>query len=393
MKKYWTFLGLFLTIFLIWYAGPIIGIEEESTRIYIIVGLVLIVILSIFWKRMMASKMALLIESYLKKQADKESLNTTSLDEKDAIENVKSQMVDAINTLKKSEIGGGNRGNSALYELPWYIIIGPPDAGKSTLIHNSGLDFPLPGKSKTIQEIKGMGGTRNCDWWFTNDAIIIDTAGRYTTGESDNVEWLGFLKLLKKSRKNRPINGVIIAVNVESLMRNSEKEIREDAEKIRSRSWELLEELEVRFPVYLFFTKCDMISGFVDFFGHLTKDEREQVWGCTFTEQQGKTGNIANIFQVEMDRLEKSLCDLRLETINRERNLEKKEKIFQFPLQFSAVKGKIAHFVSCLLQDNVFRKGPVLRGFYFTCGTQEGVPIDMWIEALEERYKNSKIEE
>ena len=33
--------------------------------------------------------------------------------------------------------------------------------------------------------IRGVGGTRNCDWWFTDEAVLIDTAGRYTTQDSD----------------------------------------------------------------------------------------------------------------------------------------------------------------------------------------------------------------
>lgn len=62
-----------------------------------------------------------------------------------------------------------------LYQLPWYVIIGAPGAGKTTALVNSGLHFPLAdrfGKSA----LRGVGRTRNCDWWFTNDAVLLDTA-------------------------------------------------------------------------------------------------------------------------------------------------------------------------------------------------------------------------
>ena len=48
--------------------------------------------------------------------------------------------------------------------------------------------------------VRGVGGTRNCDWWFTDEAVFLDTAGRYTTQDSDAASdsegWKEFLALL-----------------------------------------------------------------------------------------------------------------------------------------------------------------------------------------------------
>ena len=63
--------------------------------------------------------------------------------------------------------------------------------------------------------VAGVGGTRLCDWWFTEDAVLIDTAGRYTTQDSnaavDRAGWEAFLDLLKRTRPRQPLNGLIIA--------------------------------------------------------------------------------------------------------------------------------------------------------------------------------------
>ena len=53
-----------------------------------------------------------------------------------------------------------------LYELPWYTIIGAPGSGKTTALRNAGLRFPLADQMGE-QAVRGVGGTRNCDWWFT----------------------------------------------------------------------------------------------------------------------------------------------------------------------------------------------------------------------------------
>src|SRR4029077_13062488 len=93
---------------------------------------------------------------------------------------LKGKMKDALATLKTASSGKGD----FLYDLPWYVLIGPPGSGKTTALINSGLKFPLA-RGPTPEAIAGVGGTRYCDWWFTEDAVMVDTAGRYTTQDSD----------------------------------------------------------------------------------------------------------------------------------------------------------------------------------------------------------------
>ena len=77
------------------------------------------------------------------------------------------------------------------------MIIGPPGSGKTTALVNSGLKFPLEQRFGK-DALRGVGGTRNCDWWFTDEAIFLDTAGRYTTQDSDAradaAGWIEFLR-------------------------------------------------------------------------------------------------------------------------------------------------------------------------------------------------------
>ena len=151
---------------------------------------------------------------------------------------LKERMKDALATLKTAS---GNK-SGYLYDLPWYVIIGPPGAGKTTALVNSGLKFPLA-RGATPAAIAGVGGTRYCDWWFTEEAVLIDTAGRYTTqdsdAKSDKESWFSFLDLLKKSRPRQPINGVLVAISVEDMLTLSRQELAAHAEAIRMRLLEL----------------------------------------------------------------------------------------------------------------------------------------------------------
>src|SRR4029078_8292541 len=162
---------------------------------------------------------------------------------------LKERMKDALATLKTAS---GNK-SGYLYDLPWYVIIGPPGAGKRTALVNSGLKFPLA-RGATPAAIAGVGGTRYCDWWFTEDAVLIDTAGRYTTqdsdAKSDQQSWVAFLDLLKKNRPRQPINGVMVAISLEDLLPLSSSDLTAHANAIRARLLELHERLKVDFPVY-----------------------------------------------------------------------------------------------------------------------------------------------
>ena len=199
-------------------------------------------------------------------------------------------MKDALATLKTAS---GNK-SGYLYDLPWYVIIGPPGAGKTTALVNSGLKFPLA-RGATPAAIAGVGGTRYCDWWFTEEAVLIDTAGRYTTQDSnskaDKESWLAFLDILKKSRSRQPINGVLVAISVEDVLTLPKQELALHADAIRMRLLELHQRLKVSFPVYALFTKTDLVAGFTEYFAYLGEAGRRQVWGATF-QTADKTQNL-----------------------------------------------------------------------------------------------------
>jgi type VI secretion system protein ImpL len=271
-------------------------------------------------------------------------------------------------------------GTGALYSLPWYIIIGPPGSGKSTALQESGLNFPYMSQGR--KGIRGVGGTRNCDWWFTDQGILLDTAGRYTTELEDRDEWLSFLDMLKKCRKRKPINGAIVCVSVVDLVQCSDEEREGHVKNIRDRIDELTKRLEQIFPVYLVFTKCDLLNGFVDFFEDYGKSDRSQVWGFTIPYTGPKVESYQSLFDEEVRKLYAHLSAQRIASLASERPMDKKRRIFGFPLQFAMSHRKLADFVGELFRPNPFQESSVLRGVYFTSGTQEGTPIDQLVAAM-----------
>lgn len=371
-------IGVVFAIALIWFAGPWVGFDSVEARVQVIIGIVLLRAVAHVAQYLLAERRAAKLEESLQQQGVRQAGGARP-DRQEEIDAVRIQFEKGIAALKESKLSKGLRGKAALYALPWYMFIGPPASGKSTALRHSGLQFPsLSGSGQGLQ---GIGGTRNCDWWFTNEGVLLDTAGRYVTQEDDQAEWAAFLDLLKKYRKHNPINGVIATIAIPDLMQASDQEVEAHAKQIRARIDELIMRLGVVFPVYIMFTKCDLVQGFVEFFDELNRAERDRVWGCTFPKAPPTNEPPATRFQHEFDELLTALQARRLTRLTNTRGSHK-VTIFGFPMQMASTRDRLTKFVEVLFQTNPYQENPLLRGFYFTSGTQEGTPIDRILGAV-----------
>lgn len=372
----WTLIGLALLSLIIWVFGPIVRVGDYVPMASETVRIVIIALLVIFWliwlivaqrrairaNRMFVAEIAAPVEE---KRLSPGEENVAA---------VGAKFQDVMVELKRRKLGG----RKFLREMPWYVIVGPPATGKTTALRQSGLNFPID----LTDDLQGIGGTRNCDWFFSENAVMIDTAGRYVQQESqpdvDAAEWLGFLDLLKKHRGRRALNGVIVALGIDVLSEGDEA-VKAHGRKIRRRLAELEERLEIRLPVYLMLTKADLIRGFEAFFGGLSTQAREQVWGTTFPlDARVDAKTIAGEISTLSRELEKRLVP-RLED---EDKLAERAEIFRFPAQLQSLSEPIQVLVEAMFGESRYEEAAWLRGVYLTSATQEGAPIDRLTAAL-----------
>lgn len=326
-----------------------------------------------WWKKRKkaAAELADLVEDNNDEGAN--SVNSSAAKDENAqeVQALRQQMQDAIKTIRKSKIGD-QTGKAALYELPWYMVIGNPAAGKSSAVLHSGLKFPFMDKTNKLS-VQGVGGTRNCDWFFSTEGILLDTAGRYSAYEDDRSEWLSFLNLLKKNRPKAPINGIIIAVSIAELTKNDPSYALDLAKNLRSRVQDLTEQLEVYAPVYVVFTKMDLVSGFRDFFNDYEQEERGQVWGATIPYPEDPDSiNISDVFEEHFGVLVNGLKDLSTTKLSLRHQRTVSPSLMTFPMEFQSLRPMIRTLMHALFEDNPFQFKPILRGFYFTSALQEG---------------------
>jgi type VI secretion system protein ImpL len=365
-----TFIGTALLALLVWFFGPFLPVLEGwGIRLAIVVAmLALWAGLNLLFDLRRARRDAELAKGVA--EAPLDPAVAASAEEAAALQD---KLSTALALLKKVRGTAGY-----LYEQPWYVIIGPPGAGKTTALLNAGLRFPLAAEMGQ-GAVAGVGGTRLCDWWFTEDAVLIDTAGRYTTQDSDAVVdragWGAFLDLVKRTRTRQPLNGVIVAISLTEIGAASREERLAHAHAVRRRVKELEERLAVHLPVYAVFTKADLVAGFTEFFDDLDRDKRAQVWGATFPLVQNEAGRVSGFvpeFSALIERLNSRLFD-RLQT---ERSPDRRAQIAGFPAQVASLEAPLAEFLQDAFGGSRLDPAPMLRGFYFTSGTQEGTPFD-----------------
>ena len=299
-------------------------------------------------------------------------------DQRAEIAAMEAEFARAVQSLKSSKLG--RSGRDALGLLPWYMMIGPSASGKTTAIRSSGIKMPAAKAGK----VRGVGGTRNCDWWMTNEAILLDTAGRWSTEEDDRQEWLSFLDILKRTRPKKPINGILVAIAATDLTGDVE-EIGDLARTLRERIDEVTGRLDMVVPVYLMVTKCDLVSGFVETFGDLKDRERGQIWGFTLPVA-GEYDDLVDAFAQHFDDLADTLERYAVVRMGEERRLEARDRIYSFPRQFDSLRQGLVDLIASLFDRSVYQDAPIMRGVYFTSGTQEGRPIDRIMSSMAEAF-------
>ncbi|HCW16435.1 MAG TPA: type VI secretion system membrane subunit TssM, partial [Achromobacter sp.] len=214
------------------------------------------------------------------------------------------------------------------------------------------------------------------------DAVLLDTAGRYTTHESDPTgdeqEWRGFLGLLTKYRGRQPINGAMLTVSVEDLLSASDAERAQHAAVLRRRLQELREQLGIAFPVYVLVTKTDLLSGFEEYFASFSRDELAQVWGFTlpYARAQEPGFDLYEAFHEEYALLQRRLDDALPEVVAAEEDPSRRALAYMLPQQFAGLQAILGHFLSDVFATSKFEARVIPRGVYFTSGTQGGETFD-----------------
>ncbi len=404
-RAFWVLMLVVVLSLCIWHFGPLFAFAEhrplESTVVrWRIIGTLFFLyffwLISLFWRRKGITGRILARFGRMKQSVAEKTEQAAQGDE---FRELQARFTDATKTLRHLRVQGISRGffwrRRFLYELPWYVFIGPSGAGKTTALRNAGLNFTGdPDAAKSA--MSAVTATQHCDWSFTDQAVLIDTAGRYVTHDSDDAaadksEWMGFLGLLKKHRPRQPVNGVVLTLSVEQLLTLTDTEMEKRLQVMRERLSEVQATFSIEIPVYVWITKMDQLAGFSEFFREFNPRQREQVLGFTFPYSDTARSNRPDLemFDQQWHALEQSIFSVQDAHLARESEVRRRNFIYAFPQQFSGLHLRVRHLMEKVFAPTRLERQPVLRGFFFCSGTQGSEAYDRVLGSLEQRFASA----
>ena len=362
----WTLLLLLCVALLVWFVGPLLAVndykfwEGSTSRLLTISALILmwgLFMVYVNWRAGVRKQVLLDSEDGQARLQREEQIES----ERKAL---KTRFKDALNTLKTSSVYRG-RSERWRNDLPWYLLIGPQGSGKTSLLDFSGLEFPINKLDRKLT--RDTQGTAYCDWYFADHGVLIDTAGRYLTqpdAEVDGSGWHTLLSLLRQRRRNRPLNGVLVTIPVETLLDDTDGELEALARQVRARLQDVHQKLHVDVPVYLVLSKADRLLGFDEFFEQLSREESDQVLGTTLRKEQ--SGTDVAVLRAEFEELLRRLNSQVIMRMHQERDTQRRARILDFPHQLGQIGERMCLFVDMAFTGNRYQRVSQLRGFYLT---------------------------
>ena len=263
-----------------------------------------------------------------------------------------------------------------LYTHPWYLLIGPSGTGKTAAMQAA------EGFSRLLPPPPGSEATQSCEWWVSNHAVVIDTAGRYTFPveiERDRGEWLRLLRLVRKQRRREPLNGIIVTVAVDMLATQTDEELRSYGDTLRERIEDAVRSLRFDMPIYVMVTKCDYVDGFGEFVQHLPEVLSPQALGYVDDPLARETPSRG---EAAFERLINGLYDLqtqlhrfRLALLERPSAIAQRCAVFCLPEELKAVQHPLAIVLERLCRSDIRYQTLLVRGVFFSSARQEGARL------------------
>lgn len=293
-----------------------------------------------------------------------------------------------LNSLRKHiELGD-------LEQLPWYLVLGQEKAGKTSFISRCGQNVSLISDQERADAPESEALVDSVRWWMGEEAVLLDPPGTLISQPAveslPNIYerlWLHLLDWLDRNRSRRPLNGIVLVLDVVKLLSQEPAQRKAFATLMRLRLNELTQQLGTRLPLYVVLSKVDLLEGFEEFFARQPRAVREDLFGFTFS--------LDSVVQVDawldelLDRYRDLLARLNeqvMDVLSQPGSAEQRHRLLAFERQVSGVQGIVHGLLRDMLGSRRHATSPLVRGVYFSSVCQQGLLANPFVTTAAEPY-------
>ncbi|MDR0403080.1 MAG: hypothetical protein LBH35_05760 [Treponema sp.] len=278
------------------------------------------------------------------------------------------------NLLKEGFSKASRKGGRNLYENPWFVLIGEPRSGKSSLMEAGDLGL----EPSAVEQDPSDDGKNSLPVrvWTGAKAAVCDISGRVFFDrwlEGSSAEWNYITRQICLYRRKKPLDGVIITIPADALLADDGDLSSRKAILMASELRDLLHNCGMNLPCYVVVTKLDMVNGFHEYVNFLDGDLRHQILGFENNTKFYHEQKFDEFWASLYERLSSGAKQLIIENTRRneqspETRMDVAAKIWTFPDTFNRLNGNIKIYLDALFGDDNYHGtgNTYFEGLYFT---------------------------
>ncbi len=256
-------------------------------------------------------------------------------------------------------------GRDYRYQIPWFLLVGEPGAGKTTVVESAGL------RSSLLERAEDFGIHQGLEWRFFNQGVVLDIYGEYIGGTEDveKTKWEILLRQLRNLRARRPLDGLVVMLPCQDFLApqaNDTQALEAKAARLSACLWRAQKILGFSFPVYVIVTRCDEIFGFRGFCNQIPLRNRQDVFGWS-SPYSLVTSFKPSWVNEAFDSMGQDLGHLQSEIFAERGTLPDADEVFMFPGEFEALRTPLGIFLDRMFKETAYHEAFYFRGLYF-CG-------------------------
>ena len=281
------------------------------------------------------------------------------------------EIADYLGTAIRRLTTAGVTGKDGLRTLPVVLFLGPGKSAKTSVIQQAGVETDFLAGD-------GDGGeppppTPTMNLWLSRSTLFLEAGEGASTAPQG---WNRILQALRTGAwaglfREQPSRVAVVCVSSERLTGQDRAGLKALAKELKSRLDEAAAALDTRLPVYVLFTKADLLPHFTEFVRNLNQAESVQPLGVTLPLAEGQDPGLYNQWQSKrlaeaLESVFLSLARRRADVMAREGDAQDRTAAYEFPREFRKVTDLAQDFLLELTRPSQLRVSPFLRGFYFT---------------------------